>query len=291
MYMRSFLLIGLLLSGCSFADYLNNTSGVGIPSTATVKSYMTQTVEESIIDTPVPSVSRIEGMMTPGQYLVASIGYTNEKCHQFFELLERFKQDSSLLDKVLTAASTASSPLMVAGGAPKSAVAGLTSALGFTNQLNKATAEIYAFATFKEQLKEHVFAAMTSFQQQKGLDWIYKIRTGQMSEEAMKNQQASTGQGHCRIIPAEVPIGSVDKNNRPETKVIYVDSCVIHDFFHKPDAINLMIARSIAADYAALCSLAHMKKIVTAVLEKTTTKTNPEATSLQGPTSTIAVAK
>ena len=43
-------------------------------------------------------------------------------------------------------------------------------------------------------------------------------------------------------------------------------------FFGSFAVIDMMIARTIASDYAALCSLANMRRIVTESLNATTTK-------------------
>jgi hypothetical protein len=59
----------------------------------------------------------------------------------------------------------------------------------------------------------------------------------------------------------------------------------IKRFLESTDPADILIARSVATDYAALCSLANMKKIIVDALSKT--KSAVTATAAGSPTSTI----
>jgi hypothetical protein len=61
-------------------------------------------------------------------------------------------------------------------------------------------------------------------------------------------------------------------------------------FFGSFAVIDMMIARTIASDYAALCSLANMRRIVTESLNATTTKARTNG-SPSAPATTITEAK
>ena len=78
-----------LLAGCGF-----NPLGAEMPKPVTVAGYLHETTTGSISANGEP--------LTAGEYLVASVSYTNEKCHEFFNNLEKLKQDSAFLDSLLT---------------------------------------------------------------------------------------------------------------------------------------------------------------------------------------------
>lgn len=200
------------LAGCSgIQNFYEHKAGVGIPPPATIAEYASRTVQDS-------------AKLGAGEYVAASISYTDEKCRIFFDLLEHYKQDSTLIDSVITAAIAAGSPLL-ALGASKEVLAVTTSSLSFANQYNKAAAEIFGFTTFKEQLMKHVL---------QGLD-VYKTKTVYDRLEVYRRG-----------------------NGRP--------------FNNSRELSDLLLARSISAEYASLCSLAEMRRIVGEALNATTRK-------------------
>lgn len=84
--------LALSLAGCGF-----NPTGVGVVAPADVHAYYRQTAAEV-------------GDMTAGEYMIASISYTNQKCHEFFDQLAKLKEDSSFLDQVISAGLAAGVP-------------------------------------------------------------------------------------------------------------------------------------------------------------------------------------
>lgn len=213
------------LSGCGVQDFYENKGGVGLASPETIVGFYKQTASGSIVDT------RSNKTLTAGEYLVASISYTNERCHHFFNVLEHFKQDSSLIDAVISAAVTAGAPLL-APVVTSRYVAGFSSALTFGNTYNKKAAEIFAFSDYKEQLMTHVFSAMNSYVETWNSD-------------------------------AKLSLFGFDGDKRA--------------FLKDGSVTSLMVARSMAADYASLCSLAQMRQIVSGALNKSVTKVENSA--------------
>jgi hypothetical protein len=70
------------------------------------------------------------------------------------------------------------SPLLaLSASVSKEAVANVTS-LSAANLINKQAGDIYAFATYRESLKTHVFEALADFQAKKGLDILTQARYG-----------------------------------------------------------------------------------------------------------------
>jgi hypothetical protein len=240
-----------LLSGCSSYEFFSNPSGVTTPTPVQLSEFATETANKDALNT--------------GEYLIASVNYTNEKCHEFFNLLDRFKQDSSLLDQVITAGVAAGSPLIALKSAHAATVSILSSTLLFANQVNKSAADIYAFSSYKDQLKTHVFESMIAYQKSKGLDLIQSARYGvSVVDVALKDSCATQ-------------TVSLSDGNK-----IKVNLCKTQNFLQSKAPADLMIARGMAADYAALCSLSNMKKIITAALEKT--QTGVTASSAGSPT-------
>src|SRR5262249_13578051 len=104
-----------------------------------------------------------------------------------------------------------------------------------------------AFSSFKEQLKDHVFQSMTSFQQARGIDLMLMRQVG------------------VKIYDAGVPTFTIVIKGVP--RVITVSA--FEGFMESRQTDALLIARSVAVDYASLCSLANMKKIIFDALAKT----------------------
>jgi hypothetical protein len=103
-----FLLLCACLGGCGAFEFFPNSTGVGIPSSANVRDYAIETVAGATYEAKRGVTSR----MSAGAYIIASVAHTNERCHKFFEALEKFKQDSEIIDKILTAGVAAGSPLL-----------------------------------------------------------------------------------------------------------------------------------------------------------------------------------
>jgi len=262
---RTFALpVCLFLSGCSSFEFFSSQTGVGVPSPSVVRDYQAETVLES-------TGSTTPMHLTAGRYIIASVGYTNNKCLKFFDLLEKFKQDSELVDKVITAGIAAGAPLLALAGVTSGAdVARITSELALGNQVNKYASDIYAFNTFREQLKGHVLDSMDSFQKKKGIDLFFQSRVG------ILNLDAGTGQDLVDITLGDGSRfkGSLKRLNR---------------FLNSEEPEDLMIARDVASDYASLCSLASMRKIVVEALAST--KTGISGSGAGAPTNTATSPK
>ncbi len=109
--------------------------------------------------------------MYSSEYLVASIYYTNQKCDEFFDALAKFQQDANFVDKVLTAAVAAGTPLMAAYHASVRATAVVASSVSYANNVNKFRAEIYAFAPYASNLRRHVKEQMVIYERNLRSDW------------------------------------------------------------------------------------------------------------------------
>ena len=280
---------GVLVGGCSYVDFFSNPAGVGAPAPSALAQYVQSTATESVFG------ENGRGL-TAGEYVVASLSYTNEKCHAFFDTLEHFKQDSKLIDNVITAAVASGSPLVAFGSSAK-AVARFTSITSFANQINGDLADIYAFSAFKEPLMTHVFTSMASYRRQNGLNLLTRglvglddfvpTSTGNAENIVYRN---SDSQPSCRSYTANVA-GPPATANGAETSIgIQLNQCKFNEFLNSRQPSDLMVARNVAGDYASLCSLANMKKIVNESLVKTTTTvTGPDAASTK--TEPIAAAE
>lgn len=236
--------LAITLGGCSAFDFFSNSNGVGIPSPTAARDHLIA------ISTGATHPDDPQRPLRAGAYLVASITHTNEKCHAFFEVLERYKQDTDFIQKVLTAGIAAGSPLLaLSASATADDVARLTSQIAFGNQAIGFAGDIYAFSSFKEQLKDHVFQSMASYQQSKGIDLIMLDQAGVIIYD----------DGADRF---SIKINNVARE---------IDIKKYQSFMNSNDPAALLIARSVAVDYASLCSLANMKKIVVDALVKTKT--------------------
>jgi hypothetical protein len=221
------------LVGCGVQDFYENKGGVGALTPAAVTTYFNAT----------GAISDAKGRrLTAREYLIASIAHTNERCINFFNVLEHYKQDASLIDSVISAAVLAGAPLLAPVITAKN-VAGFTSALTFANTYNKSAAQIFAFSDYKEQLMAHVFGAMQSY---------------------------------------------VENLHYPNIKITAFNDSTISE------TERLMVARSMASDYASLCSLAQMRQIVSGALNKSETKirkdTSPNFLAPSYPTTTAKTA-
>lgn len=209
-----------LLAACGFTP-----DGVGEVTPSAVNGYYTETASDS-------------GGMTAGEYLVASVSYTNQKCHEFFTKLALLKENSRFLDDVLTAGIAAGAPLMTTFGVGASTVGAWTSGVNFANGVNKTAADIYLFADFKNELQPLVFREMDDFLDKKGLSKL--------------------AQDYIR-----------DRAKSP--------------FLVSQKTVDLMLARNLATDYAAKCSLPNMRTLIAASLNKN--KGEQESAGLLAPTS------
>lgn len=264
------LLLPILLTACGGSvDFLKNPGGVGIPSATSARFYYDETTSGA------KNADNVS--LSAGEYLIASFSHTNAKCHEFFEALEKYRQDSDFIDKVITAGVAAGSPLLGLVGASGSAVARFTSGLSLANQTNKYASDIYAFATFREQLKDHVFDSMSTFQKGRGLDLLPKSQIGLYIDGS--DETVDTFAGSKSIRRVSLTTGDT----------IRVDVEQVREFLASTKPIHLIIARDIATDYAAKCSLANMKKIVVRALNAT--RTVSEAGGLGSPSTDKTEAK
>lgn len=222
--------ISAILSGC--ADRL---SGVGIPEPKTIAEYAGDTVKQNhYLNEAGEKVP-----LTAGQYIISSISYTNVRCHEFFELLTRAQQDSTFIDKVLTAAAVAGAPLL-AQSASAEGVALFTSSINSGNSLQKDAAEIYIFAKLGEPLKRLVFDKMKTYLETRESDLKRKLSEYGRTPESFRSSM---------------------------------------------ELSDLVIARSFAAGYASLCSLASMREIVSEQVNSAAVVAGmPAGSAVRGPT-------
>ncbi len=284
----------VLLGGCSFADFVANPVGVGSPAPSKVAGYLAETQSEAVVD--------VNGRtLTAGEYLIASMSYTNEKCHAFFDTLERFKQDSNLIDKVLTAAAAAGSPLLAATTSSSLAVAKYTGILNFTNLINNNYRDIYTFSDFKEPLQTHVYDLMGDFRVKNGLSTLTRSLVGvslfETSGSATKVNPIGYGSTtnlnytYCAGDRSNININIPNPTDAAPTGTIpmTVNSCKVNDFLHSTEPIHVMVARNIASEYASLCSIASMRTIIFQALHVTKTdvgktdSSSPVTTAVQAP--------
>lgn len=254
----------ILLGGCGQLSDELGYNGVGIPSPVNIAAFYEETDKGVALSGG--------GRLTAGEYLLTSLSYTNEKCHIFFEKLEAFKQDSQFLDTILAAAIAAGSPLLSLNASAE-AIANVTSGIASANLLNKHKNDIYAFATFKESLKQHVIAEMADFQAKRGLDLYAQSQLG--------------------IVPDYVDEGSIKKvalRTSPVTHV-RVSEKRVGSFLNSKSTAHHLLARSIAADYAAICSLANMRRIIEASLNATTRQSGARNGNPIAPSTSDTVAK
>lgn len=109
--------------------------------------------------------------MYSSEYFLASVNYTNQRCDEFFDKLSRFQQDSSFGDKVIASAISAGTPLMAAYRVGETAIAATAAGAAFAQNVNKFTAEIYAFSSYSSQLKRHVRDQMSQYLKDVQTDW------------------------------------------------------------------------------------------------------------------------
>lgn len=265
---------GVLVGGCGSISDEFGLNGVGIPATKDITNYYNATSQQAFLNTETQTRITVE------QYLLTSITYTNTKCHNFFEQLEQFRQDRDFIDQIVTAALAAGSPWLALSNSAK-VVAKVTSALSIGNQLNKYTADIYAFYTFRKSLKRHVFEALGDFQSKKGLDLIVQDRYGVKFESEL-----ISGNGGS--------VYRIKLNTKTETK-LEVDVTQLRAFLASPLTEDLLIAQTIATDYAVICSLENLRRIIEQSLDVAITtadaQANPAAPTVTKTTSSDAVAE
>jgi hypothetical protein len=240
--------------------------------------------------------------MPPGAYIIATIVHTNQKCTAFFDELEKFKQDHEMIDKVLTAGAAAGSPLVALVGATGQQVANFTSAIAFGSQINQFTADVYAFRTYSDSLKKHVFDGMSSYQKSKGIDLYFERQVGvtSIATRSVKKNGATTVMDSANIggsgmITLTLPVGSDPKDPDSTIYRTYTVDQGKLDQFANPDAkngyqqgVNLLIARNIGVEYASLCSLATMRDIIRGALDSSKTTVPPSASGSPATTETVA---
>jgi hypothetical protein len=143
--------VAVAVSGCSMSAF-----GPPEVKPVDVVNYYHETVRDT-------------GELNAGEYLLASITYTNDNCHKFFDHLARVKEDSRFLDDALTAGMAAGAPLMATYNVAARTVATVTAGVAFGNSLNKSYADIYLFAEFKNELQPLVFIEMGKVLERYGL--------------------------------------------------------------------------------------------------------------------------
>jgi hypothetical protein len=161
MLRRFSILCAFLLAGCSSSiDAL-----VATPTPTQVSVFASET------GTLLVSDSSGTRAIYSSEYLLASINYTNQKCDEFFDRLAQFQQDTSLVDKVLASSITAATPLMAVYGVGAAPIAVTAATIAYAQNINKYTAEIYAFAPYATQLKRHVKDQLDAYLKGITSDW------------------------------------------------------------------------------------------------------------------------
>ncbi len=212
--------LALIVAGCGF-----NAAGVGVVAPADVRAYYQETAADV-------------GDMTAGEYLVASIAFTNQNCHEFFDKLAKLKEDSDFIDQVITAGIAAGAPLAAAYSVGTSTIASWAAGAGLANELQKDAANIYLFAEFKEELKPLVFREMQSYLVQSKLAGILDVTIG------FRN---------VKQLAAAEQVGEPDAVER---------------FLNSQRTDALIVSRNMANDYAAKCSLSNMRTLISDSLRK-----------------------
>jgi hypothetical protein len=230
-----------LLCACS-----NAFTGVGIPSTTQISDYYDETNNINAG----PAIQGRGKAITAGEYLIASVAYTNQKCEEFFIELEQVRQGSEITDKIITLAVAAGSPLM-AQASSAHAVSGFSSLLASANGVNKAFSEIYLLSAYTGDLKRLVTKKMTVFLDDRKINDTMMILTGE--------RPPSISGERWRVIR-----GVLLDNSRDTTPLRADELQILMKvrFFQSPKPVDLMLARNLASGYAAICSLQSLRAIV-----------------------------
>jgi len=308
---QSIVLAGLFLStttlgGCASADFFRSTTGASLPGPGEERDYAVETLSGA----QAPGPQGGGGTMSPGAYIVATVVHTNQKCTAFFDELEKVQQDSEWLNKVLTAGAAAGSPLVALVGATGFQVANFTSALSFTNQLNQYSADVYAFRTYSQSLKKHVFDGMSAYQRSRGIDIYFEILVGVREESTFSAVSANdqnprldsqalnlAGSGDIVVTLPDGPDPQDPKKTR--FRRVTVDKGLLNEFGDPVGQLDkssnaakllparLLLARNIGNEYASLCSLATMRDIVTGALAASQTVVKPSSSGAPATTDTV----
>ncbi|MGY8705156.1 hypothetical protein RAD16_05365 [Bradyrhizobium sp. 18BD] len=166
---HAWLLLALSLASCQSAETL-----VATPTPAQVSQYASEAGSITVTD------ANGTRRMFSSEYLLASVNYTNQRCDEFFDLLTRYNQDSSFVDKILAASITAATPLMASYGVGANAVAVTGATIAYAQNVNKFASEIYAFSPYSGQLKRHVKQQMADYVKNMKSDWA----KGRLQESA-----------------------------------------------------------------------------------------------------------
>ena len=264
---------GLLAAGCGSFSENFGSGGVGIPSTSAIANYYSETGQQALI-------ADSKERLTVEQYLITSLTFTNVKCHGFFEKLEEFRQDRDFIDQIITAAIAAGSPWLALTNSAKT-VARITSILSVGNQLNKESADIYAFYAFRKSLKRHVFQGLADFQTKKGLDLLVQSRYG------LKMQVLYPDSNDHNVARIQL--------NADSKLSIDVNVVQLRAFLSSKQTEDLLIAQTIATDYAVICSLENLRRIVEDSLDSSSTTAladpNPASPTVTKTASPDAAAK
>ena len=258
---------GIALGGCSYLELFENPQGVSAPKPTTIGEY----ISEVQIDAVANSLGR---RVTAGEYLVASLSYTNEQCHQFFDTLERFKDDNSTFGKVLDAAAAAGVPLIGFKEASRVAVR-FASAVALGKQVNTSLGEIYGYVAHRDQLMRHVLEQMADFRRKNGISALTRGLVGvndftTVADDKKKMNPITYGESYSTVCSRNdsLAIAVEDTSKTPHQ----VNSCKLDSFLSSTEPVNLLVARNIAGEYASLCSLSNLKAIIGGALGATKSK-------------------
>lgn len=193
----------------------------------------------------------------PKEYLAASIVHSEQKCEEFFNALSRFKQDSTMFDKVLAAALAAGTPLFPIYHVSQAAQTVFTGSIGTTQSVSKSYAEVYAFTPYSEELRRLVKDAQQAY-----LD-------GEKVKSTVAVVYAYSGDASTKSKAVTVT-GSEIK------------SVTLREAF--------LAARLVANGYAAQCSLANLHALVRESITSANIKRPPKADSPPPDASPVAEA-
>ena len=183
------------------------------------------------------------GPLTPNDYILTSLAMTDERCEAFFQKLKQLREDSSLINQVLNAAVAVASPL----GAAKS-----VTAINAVAALNNQVPEIYAFAQHADGIHRQVKELMSSYRSTHYLNDLVRYNFGVAAP-------ASAGANAQRLNAA-----LLSKPGDP----LYRG--------------QMAIARSVAVNYASLCTIPTIDDIVAGALNNTVSVSLPGGRGVLG---------
>lgn len=169
---------------------------------------------------------------------------------------------------------------MLGLSATAKSVSQFASAVTLATQINTEAADVYAFSTFKDHLKSHVSDAMSNFRKRNGITTLTRSLIGvndftSVSPATKVNPIDYAYKGPPACAAYNTTVSYTDKKGKTVSTAnaaYEINSCRVNNFLNSKEPMHMMVSRSIAADYASLCSVSNMKKIIIDVFAATETK-------------------